>query len=164
MVRKVSMLVCTLALIFGCAMTAQAATHEIYDGSVSSTYITYFKDTLSGLPLGTNYVCFRSGQNEYVMIAGDVVFNGSQFVLDGEAKEYRYYSDSSSYNSYYHYDVSEIAEFQLEVGNHIVYSDLGEYPQLMDRGEKYEVLSAVLISICMLSIVINRIFRGCLRR
>lgn len=164
MVRKVSMLVCTLALIFGLAVTAQAATHEVYEGSLSSTYITYFKDTVSGLPLSSHYVCFRSGQNEYVMVAGDVVYNGGEFTLDGIAKEYRYYAEGTNYNSYYHYDVTEITEFSLEVGNNIVYSDLGEYPQLMDRGEKFEVLSAVLVCVCMLSVVIGRIFRGSFRR
>lgn len=131
--RKISMLVCVLALIFALGVTAQAATHSVYDGSISSTYTTYFKDILSGVSFNDNYVAFRSGQYEYTMVVGDLSFNGSTFTLEGQGKEY-VFSSGEGYNSYYQYYVSNISNFSLNVNNSIIYSDLGDYPQLMERG------------------------------
>lgn len=157
MVRKVSGLLLVLVLIVAFSSTAQAYT--IYDGSPSNTYITYFRDILSGEDFNSNYVAFRSGQNEYIMLVGELELNGDNVSLKGNGKEYKFYTlDSGSYNSNYRYSVKEVSSGSVNVGDYIVYSDLGGFPELIERGDKYEGLTVLLITTGLLCIVINRIF------
>lgn len=160
MVRKiVGIFCCTLALITALCGTVQAATHSVYEnGNLSTTYLTYFKDIVSGIGFNENYVAFRSGQYSYTLVVGDLDFNNNTFTLNGTGKEYEYSTTTSTYNSQYYYYVKDISNFSLEVDNQIIYSDLGHYPQLVERGAKYEMLSAVLLCIICLSVVIRRIF------
>lgn len=158
MVRKVRVFLCVLVLIFACGVTAQAATHTIYEGNMSSTYVTYFRDIVSGIGFNDNYVAFRSGEYEYTMIVGDLDFNGSTFSLVSPGVQYKFTS-GSGYNSYYNYSVSDITNFSLNVGSSIIYSDLGRYPQLIERGAKYETFTAVLMCTALLGVVIGRFFR-----
>lgn len=148
-----------LALISALCGTAQAATHTVYEnGSMSSTYVNYFKDIVSGIGFNDNYVAFRSGQYEYTMIVGDIEFNNGEFILNDTGKAFTFSANGSSYNSQYTYDVAEITSFSLLPSNSILYSDVGEYPQLVERGAKYEMLTAVLLCIAFVSILIQRIF------
>ena len=160
MVRKVSLLLCTFALIFGLSVSAQGATHDAYqDGSLSTTYVTYFKDILSGVPFGDNYVAFRSGQYSYTMVTGDLSYEDSSksFVLSGEGRIFNF-TTSSGYNASYNYDTDTISNFSLNAGDAVIYSDLGHYPELIERGAKYEMLSAVLLVFALLCLVVGRIF------
>ena len=159
MVRQIKkiVLLCVIAVSAICT-TAHAATHSVYEeGNLSSTYVTYFRDTISGMSFKDNYVAFRSGQYTYTMVVGDLDFNNGTFTLNENGKEY-VYSTSSGYNSRYTYEVNEISNFSLSVGDNIIYSDLGDYPQLEERGAKYEILSSVLLCVMCISVVINRIF------
>lgn len=139
---------------------AFADTHTVYDeGTISSTYVTYFKDIISGIGFNDNYVAFRSGQYSYTMVTGDLDYNNGVISLTGEGKEYIFSANiTSGYNQQYKYYVNDISNFNINCGNNIIYSDVGEFPQLMERGAKYEILSAVLIIVCCLCVVINRIF------
>ena len=140
--------------------TTQAATHEAYEnGNLSTTYITYFKDILSGVNESKNYVAFRSGQNAYSMIVGEIEFSNGSFLSEETCKEY-VFSTSGNYNSQYTYEVNEINNFSLDVTNEIIYSDLGEYPQLLERGSKYEFLSTVTLFVMFLYFVVLRIFNS----
>lgn len=150
-----------LALIVGIASTAQAATHTTYEnGSLPSTYVTYFKDILSGVSLNDNYVAFRSGQYQYTMITGNISYNeqSKMFLLDGVGKEYVFVTDGSSFNSNYTYDYKEIDSFSLVNDSSIIYSDLGSFPQLIDRGSKYEILTTITLCIMCLYFVIRLFF------
>lgn len=159
MVRKVIILIAVIGLIATYGCTVQAATHEVYEnGSLSTTYVTYFKDILSGCSIQDNYVAFRSGQYSYSLIVGDLEYNEGHIISNGDLKEYQFYTSSTGYNSTYYYQVQQLNSFDLQVSNSILYSDLGDYPELVERGAKYEIITAVLISIFMLSCVINRIF------
>ena len=162
MVRKVIVIISCLVLIFAFGVTAQAATHNVYtDGNISSTYVTYFKDILSGVSFKDNYVAFRSGQYSYTMVVGDLEYdeNSKTFTLSSPGREYSFTTNNSGYNSYYSYDSVTIDSFELRVDNNIIYSDLGYFPQLIERGAKYEMLSAVLIVVALLGVVIGRIFK-----
>ena len=72
MVRKVTTLICVLVLIFAIGMKAQSTSVTPYEGNMSSTYITYFRDIVSGIGFNDNYVAYRSGQNEYKMVVGEL--------------------------------------------------------------------------------------------
>lgn len=159
MVRKVSVMICTLALLFGLSVGAQAATHSVYDGTISSTYLTYFQDILAGVSINDHYVAFRSGQYEYTMIVGDLTYNGNSFTLDGTGVSYVFTNATSSgYNTTYSYQTADITNFSVNVGDEIIYSDLGRFPHLEERGARFETISAVLLAVLVLSGVVRRIF------
>lgn len=148
------MLCCSLAT------TAFAYSHDVYDsGAISSTYLTYYRDILSGIPFNDNYVAFRDGQYSYIMVVGDLECNNNVITLNGEGTAYRFTTTTNNYNSQYRYYVEDISTFSVDTNNYIVYSDVGEYPQLMERGAKYEVLTTIVIIITCLCVVISRIFR-----
>lgn len=156
--KIVTVLCCTLVLTLGFAKQTHAATHTIYEqGTLSSTYTTYFKDILSGAKFNDNYVAFRSGQYSYSMVVGDLEYNNGVISMNGKGKEY-VFTTGSGYNGQTSYEVSEISSFSVNCSNYIVYSDCGDYPQLIERGAKYEMVSLFILSIVLLCIVINRIF------
>ena len=147
-------------LVFGLSVPAYAYTHNVYDnGSISSTYLTYFRDILSGISLNDNYIAFRDGQYSYIMVVGDLDCNGDVITLNGTGKSYVFKTDNTQYNSQYKYYVSNINSFNVKTDNFIVYSDVGDYPQLIERGAKYEILTTIIVVIVCISIVISRIFR-----
>ena len=161
MVWKVKRIIITsvvICAILGASLPTFAATHSIYDGTISSTYITYFKDTISGIGFNDDYVAFRSGQNEYILIVGELNYTNGLISSVGQVKQYRYYSEGTNYSSQSRYDVKELNSFSLQLDNYIIYSNLGDYPQLVERGEQYEMLSVLLLSVFGISYVIKRIF------
>lgn len=158
MVRKViPILMILLMLLNGFAVAASAESYTVYDGNPSSTYITYFKDIIPNISLNDHYVAFRSGQYEYTMIVGDLVYNNGSFTLNDSATVYSITSNNS-YNGYYAYNVSSIDSLSLSVGDKIIYSDLGNFPQLEERGQKYEILQTLLLFIALLCVVIRSMF------
>lgn len=152
------MLLAAFALICAFGTSAHAASYEPYEGNPSNTYIQYFKDIISGIRFNENYVAFRSAQNEYILVVGDLEYNDGIFVLNETGRIYTM-SSENSYNSYYKYERSSIDTFELNPRDKIVYSDLGEFPQLVERGAKYEMLNTLLLVIALLGIVLSRIFR-----
>lgn len=158
MVRALKIFVCGIALIAAFCGTVQAATHTVYEeGNLSTTYVTYFKDIISGAEFNDNYVAFRSGQYSYTMVVGELEYSNGVISLVDTGKEY-VFTTSSGYNATYKYNVNEISNFSLDSGENIIYSDVGDYPQLVERGAKFEIFTAILICICMLSFVIRNIF------
>ena len=158
MVRKVKSLFICVALLLAFATVAHAETYTAYDGNISTTYITYFRDIVSGIKFNDNYVAFRAGERDYRMAVGDISYNSGTFNADTPVKVYVFSSSESSYNSYYKYSVLEQGNFRLDPGDNVIYSDLGDYPQLVERGAKYEMLSAVLFSIALLGFVVRQFF------
>lgn len=160
MVRKIVHVVSVLGLI--CAILCapvQAATHSIYDnGTLSSTYTTYFRDILSGVDFNDNYVAFRSGQYSYTMVVGDLDYSNNIITLNGDGFVYDFSTEGSNYNSQLRYTVSNIDDFSINCGNYILYSDVGQFPQLIERGVKYEILTFFLLFIALLCTVIRRVF------
>ena len=162
MVRKIICFVCSLGLIAAILCgPVQAATHSVYDeGTLSTTYTTYFKDIISGAKFTDNYVAFRSSQYEYNLVVGELEYNNGVISLVGDiCKEYRFYSTSTNYNSQYRYSVDTLSEFSLNTDNYILYSDVGDFPQLVERGAKYEMFTTLLLCIVLLCIVFGRFFR-----
>ena len=92
------------------------------------------------------------------MIVGELEYTNGVVSLVGEGKEYIYSTNSSGYNSQYVYNVNSISNFSVSVGDAIIYSDVGDFPELIERGAKFEILNTLLICITLLSFVIRRIF------
>lgn len=157
MVRKVRVFVAILLLLCATGTVAQAATYDVYDGTPSNTYIQYYRDILGGLSITDNYVVFRADQNKYIMVVGDIVYNNGLFTSDEKCTTYIMQSDGN-YNSYYTYTIGSIDSLVLDVNDRIVYSDLGTYPQLEERGAKYEILTTILLVAVCVAFVCRSIF------
>lgn len=157
MVRKVITLAVCLCLLFCVSRSAQATAYIPYEGSISSTYITYFKDIVSGIGFKDNYVALRTGQYEYVLFIGQFTFADGVYTLEGKGMAYTI-TNEGSYNSYQTYSVNEVTDVTVTPQDKIIYSDLGQYPQLIDRGSKYEMLNTFLLVGFMLIFFILRIF------
>lgn len=160
MVRKVTTFLLVCILLVGAFCTqASAETHTVYEnGNLSTTYITYFKDILSGTDIRSNYVAFRSGQYSYSLIVGELENNNGVISLVGEGKEYKFYTTSSNYNSQYYYDVIDLNNFSVNTDNYIIYSDVGDFPELIERGAKYEILTTILLCCFVVGYVCRCIF------
>lgn len=158
MVRKVSLLIFCIALLCASGTVAQAETFTAYDGNPSNTYITYFRDVVSGIGFNDHYVALRSGQYEYILAVGDIVYGNEVFTSDTTVGLYTI-SLNSGYNSTTNYSYSEIDSLYVSTNDQIIYSDLGHFPQLIERGAKYETFTAVLLCTALLCVVVGRFFR-----
>lgn len=156
-VKFTSIILLLLLLVATTCGRAEAATYNVYDGNPSSTYIQYFKDSIANIPLGDHYVAFRSGQYTYSLVFGDITLNGSIFSSEDSCTVFSY-ETNSSYNSYYSYSQDTIDSFYLNAEDKILYSDLGYYPQLEERGSKYEILTTVLVIAILAGYVVRSIF------
>lgn len=159
MVRQVMRKTIFAAIILSVLCTPiAAATHSVYtEGNMSTTYLTYFKDIVSGIGFNENYVAFRSGQYEYTMCVGKLVISGEVITLDGDGKLYTF-TNSGNYNSIYNYNVTETNNFSVEVGDSIIYSDVGDFPQLVERGAQIETITLTLLGIVCVYYLVSRIF------
>lgn len=159
MVRKIIILLLALCALAAVPLSASAA--EVYDGTISTTYITIFRDIVSNVELGDQYVFYRSGQYEYTMIAGDITYDGTTFAAD-EATSY-VLTTSSNYNSTYEYSVGSVSSWTLSPGTALVYSSLGDYPSLIERGDYYALATLFLLCIALCMSLIRPMFNFTLR-
>lgn len=161
MVRQVKKfvlcLVVGLILITALCGTVSATTYEVYNGNLSSTQITYFRDMLGNRSILDNYVVFRDDQNVYRMVVGKISLNGNKFISDESCDVYTLQTGTGTSN-YYTLSKETISNLILTTNNLVVYSDLGFYPQLEERGQKYEILHTILIVIVCVCFVVRSIF------
>lgn len=159
MVRKIIQIIICVVVCCAClSSTTYAIDYTVYDGSFSNSYVTYFRDILSNVSILDNYVCFRSGQYQYVMIVGDIQYQDNHFLIPDVATVYTF-DTSSVFNSNTTYSVSEIkASRVFNNNNFIVYSNMGDYPQLESRGDRFETLQTLIIVIACLCVVLRSIF------
>lgn len=131
---------------------------------MSTTYITYFRDILAGRSIKEHYVAFRSGQYEYIMVTGNLTYDGTTFALADTGTMFKFSATDTGYSSTYVYETSQVTDFTLSPNRYMIYSDLGEYPQLEERTQRYEILTAIMLGILMLGAFIGRFFRFGVRR
>lgn len=108
-----------------------------YDGTISTTYTTYFKGVLEKLPPSMHYALFRPDQYSYRLVySDDMVYQNGRFMAV-DASYVNYYV--GNYNS--RIQVSEGSEgaFSLSPNGYPVYSDLSDlYPVLYEGVKNYE--------------------------
>lgn len=104
------------------------------DYGVGTSNINLFGPIASKLPYGTHYVYWREGQYVYSLAYSDTMeLNGSRFSADQVT--------IVSYTTYAGYGGAQAnltseseRNFSLDAGNYLVWSDLGDYPTLYERG------------------------------
>lgn len=147
-------LVCPLKILSAClavaalllaASATQAHALSVYeDGGIGSTYTTYFEDVLDGYFLPQDYVYFRSGQYQYTLVVGDLEYENLTFT--GSMYDYYTITTSNNYGSGYLSLIhSTGTDLNLDVSDHLVYSNLGYYPSFYDRGEYYGLAVALIL-------------------
>lgn len=132
---------------------ARGSYNGVYDGSMSSSYITYARDTVSKLPPGSRYVFFRPSQYEYRLVYGDdLEVSGSTF----QGKELFYVSYNTRYNTM---DSGSEGTFSLRAGDYLVYTNLeGMYPALESGVNHYEFTALLFIAVLYFLFSICRAF------
>lgn len=167
MVRKqVKKIIACVAvcLLLTCGASATANAASIYDGSISTTYVDYASKV--PLSLGDEYVFFRDSQYGYTLVAGDLVYENGNFSLNGSGKQYNFDAvTTGSYGSvtYYTYTTSDISTFTLSTNNRLVYSSLGDYPTLYERGVVYEEITLLILCIGFVAYIVRSLFSFLLR-
>ena len=124
-----------------------------YPGSISDTYLNYFRGIVQKLNWKEHYVVYRSGQYSYTMVYGEgVALSGTRFTGSGNVVNIHRNTSSSSSDWYVSYSTDTLA---LSVGSLFVYSDLGMYPELKEGGTSLEFAAllfavgfAVVYSVC----------------
>lgn len=146
MVRRLIVALGLVVALCG-SMATQAQAYTAYDGTPSNTYITYYRDMLSKYPASADYVVFRSGQYDYIMAVGQLDDTGTRIVADGEVQICAI-STSSGYNSNYAIDYRAEFGFFLDVGDEIIYSNLGQYPGLEERRDIVDYATLFVLCSC----------------
>ena len=157
MVRKVICAIGLLVAICG-AMATQAMAYSVYDGTPSATYITYFRDMLAKFSVTQDYVVFRSSQYEYMMVLGDLHISDNR-IQSPAAVDICAISTNNGYNASYSISFRTEPQFELELGDEIVYSNLGSYPSLEERSDVVDFatlfLAACAAFCCLLRGIID---------
>lgn len=149
-----------LAVIVAQPLTASAVSP--YEGNISTTYITIFRDIATKIPLNADYVFFRSGQYDYTMVVGDFDDTGNAITSGSEVTIYTI-STNSGYNSIYDYSVSIQTGYTITPGSALIYSNLGNYPDLIERNDNYALATLLLLLVGICCYLCRSIFGFCLR-
>lgn len=135
------------------------------DYNLGTTNQAIFAGLANKVPFGQHYVFWRDGQYSYKFAYGDLSLDGIVFSGSGAVTICDYSYTGSSYNNYYTYTVSTDNSFSLSAGQMLVYSDLGNYPEIGERGLLiYGKVTAVLLSGAVLWYLFERLRCSCFGR
>lgn len=128
-----------------------------YDGSISTTYTTYFRGVVEKLPPASHYVLFRSDQYSYRLVYSDsMTYENGRFAADS-AQYVNYYV--GNYNSRSQVTSGGEGAFSLSPNGYPVYSDLSElYPVLSEGVKDYEFKTLLFCVVLFLLFTIARSF------
>lgn len=119
------------------------------DGTISTTYLQYFKDMLVKLPYDTQYVFFRVNDYEYRMVYGDAI-NLSGDVFSGDDLSYIRYYRTNNY-SVWKLESGYEGSFRLTTNGYLVYSNVGDlYPSMNGGVYTYAVYACLFVLVLTL--------------
>lgn len=124
-----------------------AAVNGDYGVGTSNTAI--FSGVVSGLPLGVNYVYWREGRYEFCLAYGyNLALSGTTFSgSDVSVVTYNTYERDGQQPTF----TSRVEpNFTLSANSWLVWSNLGNYPRLERRYERYEGLTCLMLCIASL--------------
>lgn len=135
-------LVCFVSL--GFALDTQA--YSIYpDGTISSTIVNYFDGVLNNYPF-KDYIIWRDSQYVYYLAVGNIDYDN--FVYSSTDCDIYSINTYQQYNYTYVLNHSHITNFSLNNSNrYIVYSSLGDMPNIQERGSIFEYQTIFLLFI-----------------
>lgn len=141
------------------------ANYSVYPGTVSGQPLQLGRDLVSSGISTPHYLFFRGGEYDYYMIIGDLEYNNGSFSFT-DADVYQYNYAHTQQNQYYY--AMYLRRESGSVSNPYsatLYSDLGSFPQLLDRGG-VTLEASILFSVVLLTlyIVIRDLFFPLLHR
>ncbi len=124
-----------------------------YDGSISTSVLTYFQGIVEKLPPDAHYVLFRQSIYGYRLVYGtDLRLTGTNF--NGTGLSYVTYDTST-----YRLQSGSEGTFSLSAGTYLVYSDLGSvYPVLVTGVRNYEFKALFFLCVLYLLFMVYRAF------
>lgn len=162
MVRKIIMVLIALCLIS--AVPIQASAAEVYEGNISTSYVSIFEDIAEKkVGLFDDYVFYRSGQYDYQMVVGQLALSDNQITSDGSIQIYTISTNNANYNNIYEYSVTSGSAFSLTPNTNLIYSNLGDYPDLIERSNYYAVATLLVMLIALCIFFVRSIFSFCWR-
>lgn len=138
-----------------------AANHTVSgDYAVGTSNLSIFQGIAGKLPYGTHYVYWRDGQYVYrLAYSSSLAYDGSRFT--GQDVEVVSYTTNTGYGSQVTLVHSQEVTFSLTPGSYLVWSDLGHYPTLYERGVETYVYAAVFGgAVFFVLYLLNSIFRS----
>lgn len=120
-------------------IAAAVSEYTAADGyNLGTTHVSIFAGVAEKVPFNQHYVFWRDSQYSYKFAYGPISVDGAEFLSSGDVIVIDYSSNQSNYNSTYKYTTYVDRDFYLDAGDYLVYSDLGNYPDLYDRkGAKF---------------------------
>lgn len=166
MVRRALILFLSLCICLSFSASATVyftPSQSLYGESsvISSSFLSLF-DRLS-LSVGIkDYVLYRSGQYEYTLVYGDLVWDGVSF--SGSDVSFCSVQTYNGYSGDYLWSSGDLSSFSLLVSGRLVYSSLGGFPQLDFNGYYvFLFFSIVLLAYVFIRLCLN-IFSAAGRR
>ena len=128
------------------ALVAVPAANISSSYGVGTSNITIFGPVASKLPYGTHYVYWREDQYTYCFAYSSTIsFENGRF--SGQDVTVITYETYNSYNSQATFTTAQESSFSLSPGNYLVWSDLGNYPTLYERGgEDYAKTACIILA------------------
>ena len=146
-----------LTLVTTCSSRVSAA--DLYDGTINSTYLQYARDLMTKVKFTDDYVFFRSGQYTYEFVTGDINYNGTSFSgTDVEIYKITQPSGTGMNNTQVTIYSDTYPTFTLQTTGKLVYSNLGQFPTLEERGGLHESIQTILICILAMCMLIRGVF------
>lgn len=128
---------------------------------VGSNNVAIMEGIVSKFDYGDHYVYWRSGQYSYMLAhSRELVYEGGRFRAPSvQLVQYNTYSGGSSQATY---SQSTDSNFSLAPGNYLVWSDLGDYPQLESGRREREYVQAACICGCVFFVfgLLNALWRS----
>lgn len=132
---------------------------SVADGyGVGTSYVSIFSGIARKLPPDVNYVYWREGRYAYRLAYGrDLVLNGTVFSSSAPLVVVSYVTNDS-YSEQPVFSVGSDSGFRLNASNHLVYSNLGDYPCLDDGRDSNAQIVAMSCIIGFGLVFVLRIF------
>ena len=153
-----------LTLLITSIMVGVVSAAEISDEyGVGTSNTAIFAGVVEKLPFGTHYVYWRESQYVYALAYSETLaFDGAAFTAEDVTVVC--YDTSGGYQVAPVFIVDEQVDWELAPEDGLVYSDLGHYPDLIERGGvTYEALACVILCSFAVWYLLERFVRACKR-
>lgn len=133
--------------IYGISLLDDIQPYIVQQYGLGTTNLEIFDRIAAKLPLGVDYVFFRDNQYTYSLVYGDLSYSGSRFTGSNCTRvDYYSYSGGGTQPTF---TSSNIGSFNLNVGDWLVYSNLGNYPMLggAEGALRYKILDYAVVGV-----------------
>lgn len=154
MVRKIISIILCVLFVASLPLATNAESYTAAD-TFDHSKADIFKSLLNDVSIFDHYVLFKSSDDSYFMIVGDLVKQDDKFVSSESCTVYKLSDDQFTF-----YTDNQVS---VSLNNQIYYSDLGSTFDLYTRFDLFSFIAIILLSIIALCCLIRPIFNFVLR-